>query len=160
MLFHFEMRQNFGNYSNEVYKSLLKSFNYCNGCNQWVLFQSIFYFCGSCSRVGDIYKQKQFKIVTHILIMGCLIGLHISISTWGKILVSVTMGCTNAFVIKTNTVHLIHRIADEQTDRHTAMELYNNVKATIAKLFSECGWYFLSFFPICTMKFEEDYLLI
>ena len=67
---------------------------------------------------------------------------------------------TNPFVIKTNTVHLIHRIADEQTDRHTAMELYNNVKATIAKLFSECGWYFLSFFPICTMKFEEDYLLI
>ena len=41
-----------------IVMSLLKSFNYCNGCNQWVLFQSIFYFCGSCSRVGGIYKQK------------------------------------------------------------------------------------------------------
>ena len=91
----------------------------------------------------------------------CYNGVYkLSNSKRGRYGRSASESSTNPFVIKTNTVHLIHRIADEQTDRHTAMELYNNVKATIAKLFSECGWYFLSFFPICTMKFEEDYLLI
>ena len=44
--------------------------------NKRVLFQFVIHLDGFCSRAWENYKQRQFKIVTPIMIMGFVIGLY------------------------------------------------------------------------------------